>query len=65
MSIQTILKDVASVANVLSVLVVGAGYYFMVRLYREWLHLRQETRAAGGRPQVVVAADYSRLPGWA
>ncbi len=62
MSLQTILQDVASVANVLSVLVVGVGYFFMVRLYREWVHLRQETRTAGGRPQVVVAADYSHLP---
>lgn len=62
MSLQSVIQEAASVANVFSVLVLAAGYYFMVRLYREWVHIREETRAAGGRPQVVVAADYGHLP---
>lgn len=49
-------------ANVLSVIVLGVGYYFMVRLYREWLRQREETRTAGGRPLVVVVASYDHLP---
>jgi hypothetical protein len=50
MNLQSIIQAVASIANVLSVIVLGVGYYFMVRLYREWLRQREETRAAGGRP---------------
>jgi len=61
-NLQSIIQAVASVANVLSVIVLAIGYYFIVRLYREWIHLRQETRVAGGRPQVVVTADYHHLP---
>ncbi len=49
-------------ANVLSVIVLAVGYYFMVRLYREWVDMRREIRTAGGRPMVVVTADYDHLP---
>lgn len=62
MSIQTSIQDVASIANVLSVVVLAVGYYFMVRLYREWVGMRRETRTAGGRPMVVVAANYGQVP---
>ncbi len=40
--------------------VLSVGYYFVVRLYREWISLRQETHAAG-RLQAVVAADCRHL----
>ena len=59
MSIQAIIQDVASVLNVI---VLAVGYYFLVRLYREWIHQSREERIAGGRPMVVVAADYGHLP---
>lgn len=62
MNLQSIIQAIASVANVLSVIVLGVGYYFMVRLYREWLRQREETRTVGGRPLVIVAADYDHLP---
>lgn len=62
MSLQSLIQEAASVANVFSVLVLAVGYYFMVKLYREWVHMSRETRAAGGRPQVVVAAAYDHLP---
>ncbi len=62
MSIQTIVQEVASVANVLSVVVLAVGYYYMVRLYREWVDMRRETHVSGGRPMVVVTADYGHLP---
>ena len=62
MNLQSIIQAVASVANVLSVMVLGVGYYFMVRLYREWLHQRELTRTAGGRPLIVVVASYDHLP---
>ncbi|MDQ3863667.1 MAG: hypothetical protein M3317_09240 [Actinomycetota bacterium] len=59
MSIQAIIQDVTSVLNVI---VLAVGYYFLVRLYREWIHQSREERIAGGRPMVVVAADYGHLP---
>jgi hypothetical protein len=58
-SIQALTQDVASVLNVI---VLAVGYYFLVRLYREWIHQSREERIAGGRPMVVVAADYGHLP---
>ena len=62
MSIQAVIRDIASIANVLSVVVLAVGYYFMIRLYREWVRQNRESREAGGRPMVVVAADYDHLP---
>jgi hypothetical protein len=58
-STQAIIQDVASVLNVI---VLAVGYYFLVRLYREWIHQSREERIAGGRPMAVVAADYGLLP---
>ncbi len=57
--IQSIIQNVVSVLNVV---VLAVGYYFLVRLYREWIRQSKEERIAGGRPQVVVTADYSHLP---
>ena len=62
MSFQSILQDVASIASLLNVAVLGVGYYFLIKLYREWVGQRREEHAAGGRPQVLVTADYSHLP---
>ena len=59
---QFVIQTAASVANVLTVIVFGVGYYFMIRLYREWVQESRESRTAGGRPQVVVSVDYSHLP---
>jgi len=59
---QSIIQVAASLGNVVSVIVLAVGYYFLIKLYREWIHLRKKTREAGGRPMVVVAADYSYLP---
>lgn len=47
MSIQAIIQDVASVLNVV---ILAIGYYFLVRLYREWVSQWKEEHAAGGRP---------------
>ena len=62
MSIQTIIQEAGSIANVLNVVVIGVGYYFLIKLYSEWIRQNQELRVAGGRPMVVVNADYSHLP---
>ncbi len=62
MSVQSIIQEVASIANALSVVVLGVGYYFLIKLYREWLRQTEERHIAGGRPQVVVSASYAHLP---
>ena len=62
MNIHEIIQTAASVANVLTVIVFAVGYYFMIRLYREWINQSRESRVAGGRPQVVVAVDHTHLP---
>ena len=62
MSMQSIIQEVASIANALSVVVLGVGYYFLIKLYREWLRQTEERRIAGGRPQVVASASYAHLP---
>jgi hypothetical protein len=61
-NLQSIIKEAASVANILDVLVFGVGYFLMIKLYREWVLQSREVHAAGGRPQVVVAVDHTHLP---
>ena len=50
------------VSNFLLGLVFAVGYYLIIKLYRETLKEMQESRLSGGRPQVIVQADYKRLP---
>ncbi len=61
-NIQSIIQDVASVANAVSAVVLAVGYYFLIKLYREWVRQYKERYIAGGRPMVVLSASYSRLP---
>jgi len=60
--VQSIIREASSAAYVLSVLVLGTGYYFLVSFYQEWMRQSRRARTAGGRPLVVVNADYSHLP---
>ncbi len=62
MSWQSVVQEIAAVANIVYVLVIGIGYYYLVKLYREWILQSKEERTAGGRPMVVISADYDRLP---
>lgn len=62
MDLQPIIKEAASVANILNVLVFGIGYFLMIKLYREWVLQSRERHTAGGRPQVVVAVDHTHVP---
>ncbi|CAN5536727.1 MAG: hypothetical protein M3494_01090 [Actinomycetota bacterium] len=62
MDIATI-AQIASAAGTLAYLVVfGILYYLLVRLYREMLDETRAGRRAQERPQILVEADYSRLP---
>lgn len=62
MELQSIIRDVASLANIVSVFVLAAGYYQLIKLYRKWFREIQRERIAGGRPQVVVVVDHGNLP---
>ncbi len=61
-SIQSIIQDIAPIANAVSAIVLAVGYYFLIKLYREWVRQYKERYIAGGRPMVVVSASYAHLP---
>lgn len=62
MSLQLIAQFVTPATNVLLTIVFAIGYYVLIRQQRETLNEMQEARMSGGRPQVIVQADYNRLP---
>ncbi|CAN5749102.1 hypothetical protein BH23ACT11_BH23ACT11_13770 [soil metagenome] len=62
MDLQTISAVASPISNVLLGLVFAVGYYLIIRLYRETVVEMREERLSGGRPQVIVQAEYSRLP---
>ncbi|MGF1471154.1 MAG: hypothetical protein ACFB50_05335 [Rubrobacteraceae bacterium] len=62
MDLQTLSAIAAPVSNVLLGLVFAVGYYIIIRLYGETLKEMREERLSGGRPQVIVQAEYSHLP---
>jgi hypothetical protein len=62
MSLETFSQIAGPISNFLLGLVFAVGYYLIIRLYRETLKEMREDRLSGGRPQVIVQADYKRLP---
>ena len=60
---QPVIQNISSIASAINVVILAVGYYFMVKLYREWIVQSKEERTAGGRPMVVVAAGYDNPPG--
>ncbi|MGB3683469.1 MAG: hypothetical protein WA990_13415 [Rubrobacteraceae bacterium] len=62
MSLQAISQISAPLSNVLLGLVFAVGYYIMIKMYRETINEMKEERLSAGRPQVIVQADYKRLP---
>jgi hypothetical protein len=62
MSLQVISQISGPISNVLLGLVFGVGYYIIIKLYRQTVDEMKELRLSGGRPQVIVQADYKRLP---
>lgn len=62
MSLQVFSQIAGPISNVLLGLVFAVGYYIIIRLYREVVTEMREDRLSGGRPQVIVQAEYSRLP---
>ena len=62
MDLATAAQIGSSVSNVILILVFGIGYYYLYRVSRETLREMRESRVTEGRPQVLVYADYSRIP---
>ncbi len=52
-NLDSVLQAASSISSVLSSVALALGYYFMVRLYREWIHPRQEARAVESGALVV------------
>lgn len=62
MDIATAAQVASSVSNVLLILVFGFGYYKQYQVSQRTLRELHEDRIAEGRPQVLIYADYSRIP---
>ena len=61
MDLSTIAQLVAAASNLVLATVVVIAYYF-VKIYSATLEEMQAARISGGRPQIVVEVDYTRLP---
>lgn len=62
MNVITIAQLVTSITNILFVGVLALGYYYTVKASRDTLSEMHAQRVAGGRPQIIVEADYTRMP---
>lgn len=62
MSLETLSQIAGPLSNFLLGLVFAVGYYLIIKLYREVVMEMREDRLSGGRPQIIVQADYKRLP---
>jgi hypothetical protein len=62
MNITTIAQLVTAGGTVFYVVVFGTLYFLLLRLYRQTLREMREEHAPTERPQVLVGADYGRLP---
>jgi len=60
MEITTFAQLAQSVTSIMSVLVIGLGYYYMVN--PRTLEEMRAQRLAGGRPTVIVTDNYGNLP---
>lgn len=62
MDAATVAQIGSAVSNVLLILVFGIGYYKQHQVSQRTLREIQDERITEGRPQILVYADYSRLP---
>lgn len=62
MNIATIAQILTAIGTFAYLVIFGALYYMLVRLYKGVLDETREARTAKDRPQVIVDADYSRMP---
>lgn len=62
MDAATIAQIASSASNVLLIIVFGYGYYKQWQVSQRSLTEMVNSRVSGGRPLVIVEADYQRLP---
>ncbi len=62
MDLSTIAQLVAAASNLILATVVVIAYYYFVKIHSATLEEMQAARISGGRPQIVVEVDYTRLP---
>ena len=62
MDVASIAQIISAASNFILAAVVVVAYYLFIKVYRATLGEMRASRIAGGRPQVVVEADYARLP---
>lgn len=62
MDLTTAAQVGTAVSNVLLIMVFGFGYYKQYQVSQRTLREIQDERVTEGRPQILVYADYSRLP---
>ncbi len=63
MSTLTSIAQIASpILQAVFIAVIGLGYYYQWKVSRKTLDEMREERVSGGRPQVIVDADYGSLP---
>jgi hypothetical protein len=58
----TIAQIASPIVSLIFIVVLGVGYYYQWKVSRQTLEEMQAARTAGGRPQVIVDADYASLP---
>lgn len=62
MSVTTITQIASTVSNIAIGLIFAYLYYRLVKLQKYTIDETKEQRISGGRPQVIVEADYRRSP---
>lgn len=69
MDIATVAQLLSAATNAVFVVIVGIGYYVMIKLYRRMVdvydrmvRVTETEHTALGRPQVIVDDNYDRLP---
>jgi hypothetical protein len=60
--LATVAQLASAASNLILATVVVISYYYFVKIYRATLNEMQAARISGGRPQIVVEVDYTRLP---
>lgn len=61
-SASVLAQIIVAAATLVSTVVFGLLYYWLLRVYRKIFDEMREQRIAGARPQVIVEADYGDLP---
>jgi hypothetical protein len=62
MNATTIAQIASPTVNLLFIVVLGVGYYFLFRASKEQIEEMRREFFSGGRPQVIVDDDYGSLP---